>query len=99
MVSTGVRRMPNHVAPSHLRCRAKVRIGSLALSPVARSIVVMTQRSHTIVARNAPRVLGEGLAALDDDVGPEAVVPERLPRMLAALQRRLGHPVVEPAQR
>ncbi len=50
----GVSRMPNHVAPSHLRCRASVRIGSLPVRRVSRSIVVMTQRSQTIV-RGRPR--------------------------------------------
>ena len=89
--------MPNHVAPSHRRCRASVRIGSLRVSSEPRSIVVMTHRSHTIVARKgtspmrAPAQVSSanGSPPGDDDVGAEAVVPERLPRLLAPLEGRL----------
>ncbi len=49
LVPSGTSRVPNRVLRSHRRCRARVRIGSLPLARVIGSIVVMTQRSHTIV--------------------------------------------------
>src|SRR5918995_3254689 len=50
---SGTRLTPNQTLPSHLRCRARVRIGSLPLTNVSGSIVVMAQRSHPLTARNA----------------------------------------------
>src|SRR5664280_3461637 len=51
-VPSGTSRVPNHVLRSQRRCRAIIRIGSLPPASVVGSIVVITQRSHTIVVRN-----------------------------------------------
>src|SRR5215207_4702931 len=50
---SGTRLTPNQTLPSHLRCRARVRIGSLPLTNVSGSIVVIAQRSQPLTARNA----------------------------------------------
>src|SRR5918994_518293 len=50
---SGTRLTPNQTLPFHLRCRARVRIGSLPLTNVSGSIVVIAQRSQPLTARNA----------------------------------------------
>ena len=49
---SGTSQMPNQVLPSHLRCFASVRIGSLPRASVVGSIVVITQRSQVPLTRN-----------------------------------------------
>ena len=104
--STGVSRMPNHVAPSHFRCRARVRIGSLPERRSTRSIVVMTQRSHTIVVRNGTSPMRTDDQASSANGSPPATTTlgrnRRAPRdpgLLTPLEGRLEHPVVEARQR
>ena len=105
--STGVSRMPNHVAPSHFRCRASVRIGSLPVRRSSRSIVVMTQRSHTIVVRNGTSPMRTDDQASSAKGSPPATTTLGRNRRCAKGSRgssprssgRLEHPVVEARQR